>query len=77
MARYKPQESNSLLLPVVLSEQIVPGSFTSTDSASPMGMTPNPSLKRRPATAATVWPLQALVNNCPSAASRRPPPRAA
>ncbi len=27
MARYKPQESNSLLLPVVLSEQIVPGSF--------------------------------------------------
>ena len=27
MARYKPQEHNSLLLPVVLSEQIVPGSF--------------------------------------------------
>jgi transposase len=27
MARYKPQECNSLLLPVVLSEQIVPGSF--------------------------------------------------
>jgi transposase len=27
MARYKPQESHSLLLPVVLSEQIVPGSF--------------------------------------------------
>jgi transposase len=27
MARYKPQDYNSLLLPVVLSEQIVPGSF--------------------------------------------------
>jgi hypothetical protein len=27
MARYKPQEHHSLLLPVVLSEQIVPGSF--------------------------------------------------
>ena len=27
MARYKPQERNGLLLPVVLSEQIVPGSF--------------------------------------------------
>ena len=27
MARYKPQGRNSLLLPVVLSEQIVPGSF--------------------------------------------------
>jgi transposase len=27
MARYKPQDCNSLLLPVVLSEQIVPGSF--------------------------------------------------
>lgn len=27
MARYKPQDLNSLLLPVVLSEQIVPGSF--------------------------------------------------
>lgn len=27
MARYKPQERNALLLPVVLSEQIVPGSF--------------------------------------------------
>lgn len=27
MARYKPQEHNSLLLPVVLSEQIIPGSF--------------------------------------------------
>jgi len=27
MTRYKPQESNSLLLSVVLSEQIVPGSF--------------------------------------------------
>ena len=27
MARYKPQDNNSLLLPVVLSEQIVPGSF--------------------------------------------------
>ncbi|MEO7885839.1 MAG: IS1182 family transposase [Polaromonas sp.] len=27
MARYKPQDRNSLLLPVVLSEQIVPGSF--------------------------------------------------
>ena len=27
MARYKPQESHSLLLPVVLTEQIVPGSF--------------------------------------------------
>ena len=27
MARYKPQENHSLLLPVVLSEQIVPGSF--------------------------------------------------
>ena len=38
---------------------------------------PNPSLKRRPATAATVWPLQAILGNCPSAASRRPPPRSA
>ena len=28
MARYKPQETHSLLLPVVLSEQIEPGSFT-------------------------------------------------
>ena len=27
MARYKPQDLNSLLLPVVLSEQILPGSF--------------------------------------------------
>jgi len=27
MPRYKPQERNGLLLPVVLSEQIVPGSF--------------------------------------------------
>lgn len=27
MARYKPQDRNSLLLPVVLTEQIVPGSF--------------------------------------------------
>jgi len=27
MARYKPQDRNALLLPVVLSEQIVPGSF--------------------------------------------------
>ncbi len=27
MARYKLQERHSLLLPVVLSEQIVPGSF--------------------------------------------------
>ena len=27
MARYKPQDRHSLLLPVVLSEQIVPGSF--------------------------------------------------
>ena len=27
MARYKPQDRNSLLLPVVLSDQIVPGSF--------------------------------------------------
>lgn len=27
MARYKPQNRNSLLLPVVLSEQIVPGIF--------------------------------------------------
>jgi transposase len=27
MPRYKPQESHSLLLPVVLSEQIAPGSF--------------------------------------------------
>ena len=27
MARYKPQDRNSLLQPVVLSEQIVPGSF--------------------------------------------------
>jgi transposase len=27
MARYKPQDYNSLLLPVVLSEQIIPGSF--------------------------------------------------
>ena len=27
MARYKPQDHNSLLPPVVLSEQIIPGSF--------------------------------------------------
>ena len=27
MARYKPQDRTSLLLPVVLSEQITPGSF--------------------------------------------------
>ena len=27
MARYKPQDHNSLLLPVVLSEQIIPGTF--------------------------------------------------
>ena len=27
MDRYKPQDRNSLLLPVVLSEQIIPGSF--------------------------------------------------
>jgi hypothetical protein len=27
MARYKPQDFNSLLLPVVLSEQITPGTF--------------------------------------------------
>ncbi len=27
MSRYKPQQHNSLLLPVVLSEEIVPGSF--------------------------------------------------
>ena len=27
MARHKPQYRNSLLLPVVLSEQIIPGSF--------------------------------------------------
>lgn len=27
MARYKPQKHNSLLLPVVLNEQIIPGSF--------------------------------------------------
>ena len=27
MARYKPQDRNSLLLPVVLSEQILPGSY--------------------------------------------------
>lgn len=27
MPRYKPQDCNSLLLPVVLSEQINPGSF--------------------------------------------------
>ena len=27
MARYKPQERHSLLLPVVLSEQLIPGSF--------------------------------------------------
>lgn len=27
MARYKPQDYNSLLLPVVLAEQIIPGSF--------------------------------------------------
>ncbi len=27
MAGYKPQDHNSLLLPVVLSEQIIPGSF--------------------------------------------------
>jgi len=27
MARYKPQDRNNLLLPVVLSEQIIPGSF--------------------------------------------------
>jgi transposase len=26
-ARYKPQDHNSLLLPVVLSQQIIPGSF--------------------------------------------------
>ena len=30
MARYKPQDHNSLLLPVVLSEQIIPGSFAFT-----------------------------------------------
>ena len=30
MARYKPQDRNSLLLPVVLSEQILPGSFAFT-----------------------------------------------
>ena len=28
MACYKPQDHNSLLLPMVLSEQIIPGSFT-------------------------------------------------
>ena len=28
MPRYKPQDHNSLLLPVVLSEQIILGSFT-------------------------------------------------
>lgn len=27
MPRYKPQETHSLLLPVILSEQIQPGSF--------------------------------------------------
>lgn len=27
MARYKPQDHNNLLLPVVLSEQIIPASF--------------------------------------------------
>ena len=27
MPRYKPQDCNSLLLPVVLSKQIIPGSF--------------------------------------------------
>ena len=27
MARYKPRDRNSLLLPVVLSEQILPGSL--------------------------------------------------
>jgi len=27
MARYKPQDHNSLLLPVVPSDQVVPGSF--------------------------------------------------
>ena len=27
MARYKPQERHSRLLPVVLSEQLIPGSF--------------------------------------------------
>ncbi|MEQ9107536.1 MAG: IS1182 family transposase, partial [Limnobacter sp.] len=27
MARYKPQDRNSLLLPLVLSDQLVPGSF--------------------------------------------------
>ena len=27
MARYKPQDCNSLLPPVVLPEQIIPGSF--------------------------------------------------
>jgi hypothetical protein len=27
MTRYKPQDRNSLLLPVVLSKQIVPGCF--------------------------------------------------
>lgn len=30
MPRYEPQERHSLLLPVVLSEQIVPGSFVFT-----------------------------------------------
>ncbi len=27
MARYKPQDHNSLLLPAVLSDQVVPGGF--------------------------------------------------
>ena len=33
MPRYKPQEHNSLLLPVVLPEQIIPG-VTATNSAT-------------------------------------------
>lgn len=32
MARYKPQVHNSLLLPVALSEQIIPGSFAFAQS---------------------------------------------
>jgi hypothetical protein len=43
MARYKPQDHNSLLLPVVLSEQIVPGSFA---FALPWLNQPQPPLRR-------------------------------
>ena len=36
MARYKAQDRNSLLLPIVLSEQIVPGSAKMTASNGAM-----------------------------------------